>query len=137
MAKAAPVQVRRVYDPPKSDDGRRVSIGSGRGGSARSGLASTTGAGRSRPSQSCECGRAMILTDTPSSPAIVLSSAIQSAPPRSPIFASWRSRTARPVDRLVGWCAARDDRRVSLLHRGDQRAGRRLSPHQGSADPAA
>ena len=32
---------------------------------------------------------------------------------------------------VVGWCAARDDRRISLLHRGDQRAGRRIPPHRG------
>jgi DnaK suppressor protein len=91
MAKAAHVQVRRVYDPPEAKDGQRVLVDRlWPRGSAKSGPTSTTGARTSRRRTSCASGKAMISTGMPSSlAAIAPSLAIPSGPPRWPTFASW------------------------------------------------
>ena len=91
MAKAAHVQVRRVYDPPKPEDGQRVLVDRlWPRGLSKERARLDDWCKEIAPPPSCASGTAMTPNGTRSSPAaIATNSMTQSAPPRSPIFASW------------------------------------------------
>ena len=94
MAKAGQVQVRRVYDPPEPDDGKRVLVDRlWPRGLSKERAHLDDWCKEIAPSTKLHSGTAMIPTGTPSSSAAIApSSPIQSVWPRSAIFASWPVR---------------------------------------------